>query len=300
MNPSEGAAFRLLANFYQHASIFTSLHAHMISRVRCLDVDLSGQMFVETSRDLGEVVATAHDIAAQSSSIDGGIFGRQICDRPIDRLVGDARPDVGNDRLPVLPGQPRQQPAILLPTVQGQPLDERILRRIALKDRNVDFCEPRAHTVVAHEGHVPIFRDRLPARVSGKFCPAPLLAMSIEVSEKNVQQSCPQERLYVHFVFVVPRKSGVEFVVIDDLGGAVETLAASGSGHGILEERPHHARKLFAKLSEPRIVGHHHHALANGENAGRFRQHTGHRRARRMLRCHLVLHDGLDDSVVEQ
>ena len=99
---------------------------------------------------------------------------------------------------PRLARQLRQQPAVLLPAVEGEAEDAVVLRPEGPQLRHVPRGRAHQEALVAREGLVAVLRDRVPEGVPAPLRPAPLLAVPVEVGDEEVEQPRPQELAHRH------------------------------------------------------------------------------------------------------
>ena len=180
-------------------------------------------MLVVAACALDQPIATSGQIPAKTITIEFHVLARQCLDRFLDLLVGDARLHVTRDGLPLRPRKLRKQPAVLLPAMESKAFHRPwIFGSVVLQDWNVDGGDPRPHTVVAHEGHVAIFGDGLPARVTRKLRPTPLFAVAVEVSDQDIQETGPEKLIGGDLIGLASFESFREFLVLDQFSRAVE------------------------------------------------------------------------------
>jgi len=147
--------------------------------------------------------------------------------------------------------------------------------------------------------HVAIFRDGLQLGAARNLRPTPLLAMAVEISDQDVQESGPEECFGVDLSLRALFEAFVEFLLADDLGRPMEARSLFRLRHRKFEEASNHTGEFFTIFAERWIVGHHDHPLVNGEYAGSFGNYADHDRAAGVLCRHLILYDSFDDRVFE-
>ena len=274
-------------------------HPCDLRRVGGLHVHVGREVAVVAVRFLDERVAALLQRAGETLSVDRvPLRGHPACGA-LDHLVGEVRLQALRALAPRVVRQLGQEPAVLLAAVVRQAEHLVVLRaeRADLRDE----AGGRAHeeALVPRERLVAVLRDRVPQRVPGSARPAPLLAVAVEVGDEHVEEAGAQVLAHRGPVVGARREPSVHLHVVDDLGGALEPgVARLGRGR-VLRERAHDVREVLAKLAEHRVVGHHHDAYRHGGDEGRFRELVDDERAGRVLRRHLVLHELLDEGLLQ-
>ena len=103
-------------------------HPRELRGVRALHVHLAGQVAVEAVGLLGQRVAPLLQGGREPRAVDRVPLRRHPPRGALDHLVGDLRPHLLRDLAPRVPGQLRQQPAVLLAPVEGETEDAVVLR----------------------------------------------------------------------------------------------------------------------------------------------------------------------------
>ena len=168
-----------------------------------------------------------------------------ICDLQLRRDLQEKRPL-----------EPGQEPAVLLLAQPGHPLHPGIAVVVVLETGHSTAREPQDETLEPGERQVPVFGDRLPARLAFELRPPPLPAVSIPVADHQVEKPRLHVGADIRPLLRMGGDQRMELVVVEDLDGSLEPRISRGPGLRVLEELADDTGKLLPKRPEPFVVRH--------------------------------------------
>ena len=274
-------------------------HARLLGDVGRLHVDLPREVAVIALGRLRQRVAPLLQRFDEAPAVERLPLGGHAPRRALEHLVREPRLQLARDLAPRLVRQRGQQGAVLLAPVVGEAHHPVVPGAEAAQLRHDAGRRAHERALVAGEGLVAVLGDRVPGGGAGPLRPAPLLAVPVEVRDEHVEQPRAQELAHVGALVRRLRELLVERRVVDDLDRAVEARVAALLRRRVLGERADQAGVLLAELAERVVVRQHHDARRDRGHARGLRQLVRDERRRRVLRGHLVLHQVLDERVLQ-